>query len=707
VFIKRQTDCAVNSSLAAGEGGYILHLIYGQNHWRTLSQGEENCYLLANGLGGFSSLSVNGACARNDHALLMAALGAPVDRYHLVTNIHEKIIRHGCSDNLASQRFVNHTKNLDGGKYLQCFDFEYLPRWQYKAADTAVTKTVFMKYGENSVTVVYDICSASEGILELTPWFQFVPKGRKLLKNQKFVVDTEKIVSGGISLYYRTNGMAQKTEPDYVDDWYYALDAVDGREAFGAAVSCQKILCHFRPGRQTFYVCYSTARPEDGGAACSATKRRETKSGVSENGGTADVRRIYEAMAEEEARLRRLEDTAGLKDPVARMLVRSASQYMTWRDSTASMSMIAGYPFFGDWGRDTMIAMQGCAVAVKQFEAARSILRTFMAYLRRGLMPNMFPEGNGEPLYNTVDASLLFFEVVYQYYIETNDTAFVAEALPAMADIIRWYKDGTDYGIFMDSDGLICAGEGLWQLTWMDVRVDDILPTPRHGKPVEINAYWYNALMIMAELSGIMADGRDSAPAAVYRQMAQQTKKSFLAAFWDDRRGYLLDVVSGTAADRQIRCNQIWALTLSFVMPDKAQAGKILDTVFEHLYTPWGLRSLSPADAQFHGYYGGTVKERDMAYHQGTVWAYPLGAYYMARLRFADDKAAAVRDVRRQLLPVEAALREGCAGHLAEIYDGGRPDTSRGCFAQAWSVGEILRVYKMLEEMEGQMNEPE
>lgn len=250
----------------------------------------------------------------------------------------------------------------------------------------------------------------------------------------------------------------------------------------------------------------------------------------------------------------------------------------------------------------------------------------------------------------------------------------------------------------MDDDGLIAAGGGLWQVTWMDVRWEDILPTPRHGKPVEINAYWYNALKIMGELDGQKGEQ--------YELLAEKVKKSFIEKFWNEDRGCLNDVIaegaaahSSETANTQIRCNQIWALSLPFVMPNQAQAKKIIETVKIHLYTPWGLRSLSPEDAEFHPVYGGSQYERDMAYHQGTVWAFPLGAYYVARLKFAENKAEEAKAVLADMEAVTAALAEGCLGQLAEVYDGMTPDTSKGCFAQGWSVGEILWAYKMAEDM--------
>lgn len=661
-------------------------MVFGKNNWRKIEQGEENGYLLTNGLGGFSSFSIVGANVRNDHALLIAALQAPSKRYHMITNVHACLELEGKYWNLASQRYLNKEMGKaevaciqDGFQYLQCFVMDFFPEWQYHIRDTDVIQTIWMKQGENTVVVEYKIRSGSSGCLKLTPWMQFVPKGQRLSKQQTFTIDQKRICSNGISLYYQTNGKIVTKETEFLDGWYYEKDKRDGRDFIGCTAKNHEILCPFSAGVQEFYLVYSMEELEE-----------------------VDREWIKREKEKEKWRQEKLIEQAGLKSPTAQILVRSANQFLTWRESTKSESIIAGYPFFGDWGRDTMIAMIGCTLSTKQYHSAQSILRTFLAYCRKGLMPNMFPEDGAEPIYNTVDASLLFFEVFYQYYLATFDQVLLKEAWPILLEIVEWYQKGTDFQIYMDTDGLITAGEGLYQLTWMDVRIETILPTPRHGKPVEVNAYWYNALCIMAELSKRekIGEGKQT----YFEGMAEKVKKSFLELFWDKERGYLRDVVSKsgeTKADWQIRCNQIWTLTLSYTMLDREQAKSILQTVYRHLYTSWGLRSLSPEDPEYHPVYGGSQRERDLAYHQGTVWAYPLGAYYLALLRWEEDKEQAISIVKQQLLAMEACLLEGCIGQVAEIYDGDCPNTTCGCFAQAWSVGEILRVYAKIEQMEG------
>ena len=311
-------------------------------------------------------------------------------------------------------------------------------------------------------------------------------------------------------------------------------------------------------------------------------------------------------------------------------------------------------------------------------------------------MPNLFPEGKNDPMYNTVDAALLFITCIWVYMEASGDLEFVREMYPVMERIVEGYRRGTKYSIRMGADGLIRAGSGFDQVTWMDVRVGEILPTPRHGKPVEINAYWYNALRIMGELSRTFGKNAEE-----YDTLAEQVKDSFVKNFWMEEKHCLKDVVSGTQADTQIRCNQIWAVSMPFTMLEPEREAQVVDTVFEKLYTPYGLRTLDPEDPQFHPFYGGEVMERDMAYHQGTVWVFPLGAYYLAYLKVKGYNIEAKEYVRDRLEVLESAMREGCIGQLPEIYDGEIPTSSKGCFAQAWSVGEMLRVFEKLEKDSG------
>ncbi len=668
-----------------------MRFVFGKNDWKDFERGQENCYLLTNGLGGFSSLTMIGSSARNDQALLMAAVKAPNERWNLLSNLEETLWIQEKPYVLSSQEYVNRTKNQTGFEYLNCFTYDYLPQWTYQVGGTEIIKTIVMVQGENTVGIHYRFLSrgmgkrAAAGIVSpfetnsnmsfsVRPWFQFAPKGQQPETGQKFQLLPDCVESQGLRLHFQTNGTVIEEGEQICSDLYYEQDARDGRGAVGTAVSNHRIVFELKEEEQELFLLY-TLQP------------------ASE---ISSLEKLHSFIEEEILRQKNLEEAARIKDPVGRHLVKSANQYVSYRASTQGKTILAGFPFFEDWGRDTMIALVGCTITARQFEDAKSILSTFMKYCQRGLMPNLFPEGGKEPFYNTVDAALLFVEAIYEYYKVSRDLEFVKEAYPIMEDIISWYKRGTDYHIKMDEDGLIMAGAGLEQVTWMDVRIGDILPTPRHGKPVEINAYWYNALMVMAYFSEEL--GKDREVVQNYENMAKRTKQSFLYKFWDSAQLCLKDLAEDEVGKGQIRPNQIWAASMPFSMLNEEQANLVIQKVYEELYTPYGLRSLSPKDKEFAGHYGGSQLERDLAYHQGTVWAFPLGAYYLAYLRWAEDKGQAKKTVKRQLEPMMACLEEGCIGHIAEIYDGKTPTRSNGCFAQAWSVGEILRVYSALEQ---------
>ncbi len=666
-----------------------MKFIYGKQDWKTFERGEENCYLMTNGLGGFSSLSMIASCSRNDQAVLMACTHSPNHRYNMIHRL-EEVLELGGEGRfsrrvfLSSQDFQCHDKRQEGYRLQTGFCYEDYPTWSYLADGVEVIRTIALMYGRNVVGISYQIRNRSldRATLQVRPHLQFVPKGHRLSVKQEFTYTQGKITSGGQVLRLRTNGESRELPVRYYEDLYYRSDVEDGKMALGRSAVNHEIRYTVEAGQEgTLEIVYGT---ED---------------------SLPNMTEILQNVSNHRKNLRER-----FHNETARTLAASADQFISNRASTGQKTILAGFPFFEDWGRDTMIALVGCCLSTRQYDTARSILQTFMANCRRGLMPNLFPEGTEAAAYNTVDAALLFILTVYEYQKRTGDSAFVRQAYPVMQDIIRWYAKGTDYGIHMDQDGLIMAGQGYDQVTWMDVRVEDILPTPRHGKPVEINAYWYNALRIMEELSGRRPEksavearnaggGEDrSGEQLDYGAMADRVYAAFDRLFWNQEKKCLRDVISGTAADDQVRCNQIWAVSLPFSLLSREKERQVVETVFRRLYTPVGLRTLDPQDPQFHPFYGGAQLDRDLAYHQGTVWTFPLGGYYLAYLKVHDYSRQAKACVREQLRGIETALREGCVGQLPEIYDGENPVSSKGCFAQAWSVGEILRVYEALEQ---------
>ena len=623
-------------------------------------------------------MTMIGSAARNDHSILMACIHAPNHRYNIIHRLGERVEIAEESYRISSQEFADGQRE-EGYKFLSCFTYEDTPVWRFQVKGVEIYKETGMKRGTNAIGIRYKICNRGkkECRFVLTPFFQFSPKGVEPDKEQKYIsswtnkffngqqIFTGEIESNDLKLYFRTNGEVSKIR-DITDHYFYSYDACDGRREHGHARANHEIMCSIKPDTSyTLEIVYEMEKSED--------TAKEIIAGVKK----------YRT---------RIQEISGLQSDIGRMLSKSADQFIAKRESTGGDTILAGFPFFEDWGRDTMIALPGLCISTRQYERAKKILRTFAVNEKNGLMPNLFPEGCSKPMYNTADAALLFINCVYLYYKATEDEGFVHEMYPIMERIIEKYRYGTEYGIHMDADGLIMAGEGLDQVTWMDVRVGEILPTPRHGKPVEINAYWYNALRIMMLFAKILCrDGVD------YKKLSEKARTSFEKEFWMDDRGYLKDVISGTKADEQMRCNQIWAVSMPFTMLDGEKEERIVNAVYEKLYTPYGLRTLEIEDPEFHPYYGGKMLERDLAYHQGTVWNFPLGGYYLAYLKLHNYSENAKNTVREQLEVMQSALREGCIGQLPEIYDGENPCSSRGCFAQAWSVGELLRVYEAIE----------
>ena len=645
-----------------------MRFVYGRQDMPDLLRAQEQCYLLTNGLGGYSSLSAAFSMSRGDQGLLMAARTAPNDRVALVARLSESLEVSGATYALSTQQFADDTPAEEGWKHLSSLVVEDAPRWAYDVRGIRVTREIGMAWEVNACAVQYTIenRTAAPCTLTVKPWVLGFEKGHAPLKKWPVSYADGCITTGDMRIFMQTNGVLAAEKPAFALQ-YYMHDEPDGRPEKGLVASVCSAAVTVNAGETaTLWLTFADKADcpwaADGMLACAGERM---------------------------AALRKL---SGLTDPAALQLVCAADAYVAQRASTGGKTILAGYPFFGDWGRDTMIALPGCCLSTGRYEDAKSILRTFFAYEQEGLVPNLFPEGDQEPMYNTVDAALLLINTVYLYLQKTGDMAFAKEAWPVMQRIVAHYRKGTRHGIYMDDDGLICAGQGLDQVTWMDVRVGEILPTPRHGKPVEINAYWYSALRIMALLADQL--GED---AADYAELAEQVRESFVKAFWREDARCLRDVISGTKADEQIRCNQIWAVTQPFTMLSPEQEKAVVDTVYAHLYTPSGLRTLSPEDAEYHGVYEGVQKERDMAYHQGTTWVFPLGAYYLAYLKTRGYTPEAVADVRDALSAMASTLREGCIGQLPEIYNGDVPAFSRGCFAQAWSVGEMLRVYEAVE----------
>lgn len=645
-------------------------------NFRDMSRLEESNYLLTNGLGGYSALTLAGSCSRSDHALFMASLIAPNNRFCFVRHLDDRItFSSGECYPFSSQANINPYDTVDSTLLFDNFSQHYLPQFTYRINGIEIIKTIVMVQGVNRLAVEYRIFNPLKQAftLNVTPKYHFCAKGENLSKEQGFIYQEGEVSSNNQRLTYRHNGTDNALDnARYESGLYFSYDARDGRPATDAQMALHTISFDGSATYEQFYVIFEA---EEERAVSVATQSVDVMI-------NAEIERqqIYIEQAK-------------LKSIFGQQLVRASEQFVVDRDSTESKSIIAGYPFFADWGRDTMIALWGCNLSTNQFEDAKKIFRTFIRYEQRGVLPNLFPEAGVAPMYNTIDASLLFIVSLYEYYQSSGDLEFIRdEAYDCMTNIYQHYRNGTDFEIKMLENGLISGGSGFDQLTWMDIRYGDIVPTPRHGCAVEINALWYNALAILDFFNQKLNKPMPELPALV-----EQVKTTFNDLFYNEA-GYLNDWIKGDEVNQQIRPNQAYAVGLPFPILIEDRARSVILNIYQHLYTPLGLRSLAMNDPEFKAVCTGSHFDRDMAYHQGTVWGFMIGQFLMGILRHSPEDEALMRIVEQFIAHNQDALYEGCIGQLAEIYDGYSPSQSRGCFAQAWSVSEVLRVVKHYED---------
>jgi predicted glycogen debranching enzyme len=646
---------------------------YGKSSWRTFEQGIQKEWLLTNGIGGFASSTIIGANTRRYHGLLVASLKPPVNRHLIVSKIDESIKVRDESFDLFSYEVPGFI--MKGYHHMESFERDPLPKFIYRVGEVYIEKTVSMVYGENTVALVYYIKNGQENAnLRLTPLINFRDYhhcSKKEYLNFSRTVEKEGTVTLKPECYdidirlYCSEGEFKAT--DYC--WFYNMDyAIERERGIGS------IEDHYIPG----YFDISIKPGEEKHITIIATVEKEIK--------IKDGQKIIKNEIE---RLEGLVKKAGYEDEFAQTLVRSADSFIVHRESTNAKTIIAGYPWFTDWGRDTMIAFTGITLSTKRFEDAKEILYTFSKYVKDGLLPNVFPDAGNEPPYNSVDAPMWYFEAVYKYINYTKDYKFVKENIyDGLKQIISAFEKGTKYDIRMDEDYLITAGNEHTQLTWMDAKVGDWVVTPRHGKAVEINALWYNALRIMAELSEYYGESSKH-----YSDLAKKVKKSFAANFWNDNQKCLYDCLTSSYKDDKVRPNQIMAVSVSYPVIEGDMAKAVVSKVYKELYTANGLRSLSPKAPEYVGIYIGDQYHRDGAYHQGTVWTWPLGHFITAYMKVNNYSAEAKKTAMNFIEFIKDHLNDACIGSISEIFDGDEPLIPRGCFAQAWSVAEVLRAY--------------
>lgn len=645
-----------------------------------MSAGVQKEWVLTNGIGGYAGSSVTGAHARKHHGYLIASLHPPVERFVILSKINECLIRSSGKKDFTVEQYLagdGSTAYREGIEYLNSFTYDGLVHFTTKAPEFTMTKTLAFEHGKNTISISYDIQNDGESAtLVLTPLFNY------RVHHEASTVDTLKFDTTYEQPEIRLVPQQNKdvTIRLFTDDG----TVVPCEEKYTTGMQLQKELDVESDALDDNYTPYQIEFPLDAGC-------RKKISIV------CTIEDVYEkdafaTAAAEMARFDALEKKAGYHDELAETLTIAADHFLAYRQSTGLMTVLAGLPWFTDWGRDTMIALTGLTLSTGRYQDARDILTTFARYVHHGMVPNMFPDEGTAPLYNTADASMWYFYAVGKYLDYTGtpeDYAFVQETIyPKLKEIIAAYEHGTDFSIYMEEDGLIHAGSGLDQVTWMDVRVGDWVATPRHGKPVEINALWYHALCLMEEWATRF--GEDGSH---YAALAAHAKESFAKEFWNEKDGCLYDVVDGLEGDATLRPNQIYAVSLPHRMLDADKEKKIVDKVYEKLYAKTGLRSLSPDDKEYHPTYEGCLDKRDHAYHQGTSWGFLLGGFLTAYVHVYGTSKEVIKQADAMLDATREQFYHGCIGSIAEIFDGDEPHTSRGCYAQAWSVGEILRAY--------------
>ena len=628
-------------------------------------------WLVTNGLGGYASGTVVGANTRRYHGLLVASENPPTDRRIVVAKIEERVFQQDTYFDLSANQFpgVVYPK---GYEYLHSFERIPLPCWQYKTENWHLEKTIFMVYGSNATVVEYSNKGDRPFRLEAHPLFADYEYHQGFRENGFYDYYTEP-QEHRLKIYPHFQGkpiFMRWSKGDFIQarNWYkniqWPMEAYRGYDAVADYYRIGYLTYDLKPGESLFMV-FSTK--ELVGSRSPADLKEE------------ELNRIKELK------------NISTENVFFNDLLTSADQFLVQRKSTGSETIIAGYHWFADWGRDTMIAMRGLTIAIGDKNASKSILTTFFKYLSEGMLPNRFPDREGDEIeYNTLDAPLWLFIAMYEYHQKFHDAAFIEGHLNDLEDILQHYINGTRYQIHVTDEGFLYGGQEGVQLTWMDAKVDGEVVTPRIGCPVEINALWYNALKAFDFFCQELSKGTPEE----YLVLARKIKHNFKDHFVNGH-GTLYDVViPGGTPDNTFRPNQIYVASLPFSLVDMATERKIVQQVGEKLWTPFGLRSLAVDNENYKGHYRGNLWQRDHAYHQGTAWPFLLGEYYSALLKTNKNTEKAREKVVKELEPLRNHFyNENGIQAISEIFDGDGPHEGRGTIQQAWSVGAILKLY--------------
>ncbi|MEO8352322.1 MAG: amylo-alpha-1,6-glucosidase [Chthoniobacteraceae bacterium] len=645
-------------------------------------------WLITNGLGGYGSGTICGMVSRRYHGLLVAALPAPFGRMVMLNHLSEHLrMPDGRCLQIGGEEPRQNDDDSPEVHYVREFRIEHgVPIWTYDAEGCIIEKSLLLVHGQNTVHVAYRLLSGPPSArLELRPAVHFrphendvgglSPEGYSLLIHEGRYEVSSKSYPHPLRLFVHDEHAHFTHDGGCVRQIAYETEAARGYPSRGLLWSPGFFTVELRPNQTTTLIAstedWSTILALDPGAAREADlerRRRLIAAAAPEAGGEVAAELVLAADQFIITPAGRIEDAAR---------ARAAGDEVR--------TVIAGYHWFTDWGRDTMISLEGLTLTTGRHAEAAWILRTFGHYIRDGLIPNLFPEGQCEGLYHTADATLWFFHALDRYVETTGDRATLDALLPKLRDVIDCHLRGTRFGIRVDpADGLLRQGEEGYQLTWMDAKVDGWVVTPRRGKAVEINALYYNSLRLLAG----WLEGEIAQP---YLEQAERCRASFNQRFWSDELGYLLDVVDGEQGDdAACRPNQVFAISLRHPVLEDAHWSTVLEKVRAELLTPVGLRSLAPSDPDFKPRYFGDLRARDAAYHQGTVWAWLIGPFIDAWLKVHPDDS---QGARRLLDGLIEHLDHSCVGSINEVFDAEEPYTPRGCIAQAWSVAEVLRCW--------------
>jgi len=664
-------------------------LDFGREICCVLPNAERREWLVTNGLGGYASGTIAGLNTRCYHGLLIAALDPPRERTLLLTKLDETVTYDGGLYLLYTNRWGNGHLEPTGFQHLERFRLEgTTPVWSFACADALLEKRVWMQPEANTTYIRYDLRRAGAPLaLSVKAIINYRDHHGNTYAGD-WQMDVEPVAHGlrvrpfaGATCLYLLSDQAEAIpQHEWYREYFLSVEDYRGLDPMDDNLYAGQFHATLHPGESLTLVASTDGSPKLDGLLAYTERQAHERRLVAQAGivSATDGTGMHSAMS-----------------AAVEHLVLAADQLIVHRslpDASCGRTVIAGYPWFGDWGRDTMVSLPGLTLATGRPEIASLILRTFARFVDQGMLPNRFPDVGEAPEYNTADATLWYFEAIRAYYDATGDDDLLQELFPVLQDIIAWHQRGTRYHIQMDpNDGLLHAGEDGVQLTWMDAKVGDWVATPRIGKPVEINALWYHALSVLADFARRLGN-----PAATYEALRDRARTGF-ARFWSDDHGYCYDVIDGDGNDPALRPNQLLAVSLPHSPLSSKQQRAVVNVCARSLLTSHGLRSLAPDDLAYASHYGGGVRERDGAYHQGTVWSWLMGPFISAHFRVYGDREAA----RSFLVPFIYHLRDHGLGSVSEIFDGDPPFAPRGCIAQAWGVAELLRVWKELGDLTG------